>query len=458
MLIHPLNFKTIVLFFCPTFLQDHWSRIEASPLSFRLIRGTFWSLTGAVIARGFALLSSIIVAKLLGKEEFGELSIIQSTVWMFQVFAGLGLGLMATKYVAEFRTNDPHKSGRIIVLSNFMAAAAGALIAISFFILAPWLAKNPLAAPHLTDSLRIGAVMVFLGAMIGAQTGALCGLEAFKSISRVNLITGVLSCPMIVFGAYFGGIGGAIWGQATSMGLIWLMNQTVLKAEARQAGIPIVIEHCMKEWNALCNFSLPIILSSVAIASANWVSKTMLANQLNGYAGLGVFTAAEKWSQLTLFLPSSMSLAILSILSNLYGTQNIDAYRKIFKTNLLINLALVLTVSVPLIIFSRSAMRAYGKDYQNGWITLALLSATTIPVVSNTFFGQILVSIGLIWWRFALDIFFAILIIFCSWWLIPIYNENGLAVSNLIAFACVALILVFFVRHIFRKMNILSLF
>ena len=53
---------------------------------------------------------------------------------MFQVFAGLGLGLMATKYVAEFRTNDPQKSGRIIVLSNLVAAGIGVVIALLFFI------------------------------------------------------------------------------------------------------------------------------------------------------------------------------------------------------------------------------------------------------------------------------------------------------------------------------------
>ncbi len=54
---------------------------------------------------------------MLGKEEFGKLGIVQSTVGMFQVFAGFGLGLTATKYVAEFRDSDPAKTGRIIGLS-----------------------------------------------------------------------------------------------------------------------------------------------------------------------------------------------------------------------------------------------------------------------------------------------------------------------------------------------------
>lgn len=454
MLTRPLNIKPIVLFICPTFLQKYWNRVQASPLSLRLIRGTFWTLLGAFIARGFSLLSSIIVGNLLGKEEFGELSIIQNTVLMFQVFAGLGLGLMATKYVAEFRTKDPQKSGRIIVLSNLVAAGIGVVIALLFFFIAPFLAQNPLGAPHLSNLLKIAAIMIPVGTLIGTQTGALWGLEAFKTISRVNLIAGAFSFPLIVVGAYFSGLEGAVLGQAAAMGLNCLLNHKAIKAETQANGINLSILYCMKEWNALCNFSLPIILSSVVVAVANWVSKTILANQLNGYAELGVFTAAEKWGQLILFLPSSMSLSILSILSNLYGIQNIDAYRKIFKSNLLINLSLVLIISVTLIIFSRPAMAAYGVDYQDGWITLTLLSAGTVPTLLNTFLGQILVSAGLIWWRFALDMLFAVLIIFCSWLLIPIYNKNGLALSNLAAFACIAPLLASVVRHVFRRMKI----
>src|ERR1022692_3038167 len=41
---------------------------------------------------------------------------IQSTVGMLGIFAGLGLGITATKYVAELRSHDPERAGRIIAL------------------------------------------------------------------------------------------------------------------------------------------------------------------------------------------------------------------------------------------------------------------------------------------------------------------------------------------------------
>ena len=52
---------------------------------------------------------------------------IQSTVGMFGVFAGFGLGLTATKHVAEFRQSDPERDGLIIGLSALIAIGTGGL-------------------------------------------------------------------------------------------------------------------------------------------------------------------------------------------------------------------------------------------------------------------------------------------------------------------------------------------
>ena len=92
----------------------------------RFAKGAFWSLVGAVLAQGLGLGASIVTARILGKVGFGELGMIRSTVGMFGVFAGLGLGLTATKHVAEFRSNHPEKAGRVIGLSAIVATFSGA--------------------------------------------------------------------------------------------------------------------------------------------------------------------------------------------------------------------------------------------------------------------------------------------------------------------------------------------
>ncbi|MFH1634310.1 MAG: oligosaccharide flippase family protein, partial [Chloroflexota bacterium] len=227
-----MNVKSIASTCCPSFLRPLFGRIENSPIGSRLALGVFWSMAGSVISRGLMLCATVLVARMLGKTGYGELGMIQSTVGMFGVFAGFGLGLTATKHVAEFRQSDPERAGRIIGLSGLFAMGTGGVMALGLLIFAPWLAESTINAPHLVGVLRISALILFINALNGAQTGALSGFEAFKTIAHVNLFIGLISFPILVSGAYFGGLTGAVWALAINLCFNWLLNHLALRKEA----------------------------------------------------------------------------------------------------------------------------------------------------------------------------------------------------------------------------------
>lgn len=87
------NIRNFLYNACPRFLRPGWERLEESTIGLRLARGAFWSIVGASVSRGLMLAASILVARILGCEVYGEFSIIRSTVSMFLVFAGFGLGM-----------------------------------------------------------------------------------------------------------------------------------------------------------------------------------------------------------------------------------------------------------------------------------------------------------------------------------------------------------------------------
>src|SRR5579862_80744 len=95
----------------PHMFEGLWTKLEASPVGERLVRGTFWSTAGTVVSRFLALAAAILAARIIGKVIYGELGIIQSTVGLFGTLAGFGMGTTASKFVAELRTKDPSKAG-----------------------------------------------------------------------------------------------------------------------------------------------------------------------------------------------------------------------------------------------------------------------------------------------------------------------------------------------------------
>ena len=116
-------------------VAKHRELVPPGSLRSRFALGMFWSLAGAVISRGFLLAASVACARFLGKDGFGALGMIQSTAGTFGIFAGLGLGSTAAKYVAEFRRQDPAKTGRILALSASATFIFGSVMTVALILL-----------------------------------------------------------------------------------------------------------------------------------------------------------------------------------------------------------------------------------------------------------------------------------------------------------------------------------
>jgi O-antigen/teichoic acid export membrane protein len=427
-------------------VAKHRELVPAGSLRARFTLGIVWSLAGAIVSRGFLLAASVVCARFLGKEGFGALGMIQSTVGMFGIFAGLGLGLTATKYVAEFRRQDPAKAGRILALSAFAAFISGGVITMLLILLAPYLAKNVLATPQLAAPLAIGSGLVFFGAMNGAQTGALAGFEAFRTIARVNVISGVASFPLIVLGVWRGGLQGAVWGSVAALAINWALNNRALRRECANANVSYQFASCHRELRILHRFSLPAFLASIVVGPTIWACNALLVHQPDGYAELGIYSAADKWRLLILFVPTSLAGTTLPMLSNLYGAGDSDAYTKVLNLNLLLNLALTAFLAIIVSACALPVLSIYGTSYRSAWPILLILAFSAIPEALNNILGYAMISSGSIWWRLWFDVLLATVLMGFGWWAIPRWGAEGLAVAYGLAFSATALGLLLFMR------------
>jgi len=430
-----VSIRHIIHVFCPQRLKPYWSRIESSDIGSRLAGGAFWVLAGSIISRGLMLCATILVARFLGKTVYGELGMIQSTIGMFGVFAGFGLGLTATKHVAEFRTTAPERAGRIIAISGLFAMFSGGVIATSLLIFAPWLAEHTINAPHLTNVLRIGAIILFINALNGAQTGALSGFEAFKTIAGVNLFVGLLSFPILVTGAYFGNLTGAAWALVINLSINWLLNHLALRKEAHQQNIPFTFQNCTKEWHILWKFSLPAALSGFVVGPVNWACGALLVNQPNGYAEMGIFNAANQWRLAILFIPQMLGQVLLPLLSNLHGKSEDKHYKKVLRLNLFLNTSLAVLVVIPLSLLANFIMKTYGSGFDEGSNVLRILAFSAVLVAANSVVGHAIVSKGKMWFGCIFNCLWAIaLLTVASILLQKGYGALGLAYATLIAY------------------------
>jgi O-antigen/teichoic acid export membrane protein len=403
------------------------------------------------------LLSSLMIARVLGVEVYGEYGIIRSTVNMFAVFAGFGLGLTATKHISEFRISDPIRAGRIMTLTNLFALVTGGMVASGIYIAAPWIAAETINAPHLFLELRICAIILFLSALNGAQTGALAGFEAFKSIARVNLCVGLASFPLLVTGAFWAGLRGAILALATTIAINCWLNHRALCIESLRCGVPLFVKDCLIEWPILWKYSLPAAASGVMVGPVFWACNAILVNQPNGYKEMGIFDVANQWRMAILFVPGMVAQIALPMLSSLNSLDDQVRYRKVLKWNVLINGGVALAISVPVLLLSPWIMASYGKGFEGGVGVIVVLILSSVPMAITTVIGKGIASKGRMWMGLFLNLAWAMVLFSLCWIFIHKgYGALGLALGNIFAYSFHILWQTFYLRKLLKPHHVLS--
>jgi O-antigen/teichoic acid export membrane protein len=416
------------------------SEANSSPsLGTRFVRGASWSLIGMGTAQGLAVVASIVTARLLGKVTFGEFGMVTGTVGAFGIVAGLGLGLTATKYIAEHRTTNPARAGRILGLSTQVAAISGGAVALALFVFAPWLAARTLNAAHLSTELRLGCVLLLLNALDGMQIGALAGLEAFKATARISMVRGVLTFPLLIAGVWFFGLIGAVAATVVIGALGWWLSQTALRREAAHAGIQISYCGTRSDLPILWHFSLPALLSAAMVVPVMWLATAVVANQPGGYGELGLFNAANQWRTALMFLPSVLLRVALPLMSSSIDVSRSNDFGKTLLLTQSLTVAIVLPAGALLMFLADWIMQLYGPEFAHaapvliGVICSIMISSIGIAA------GAAIEAKGKMWVGFALNLSWAVVLITAVWFSAPDWGARSLAFGSAIAYLVLSL-------------------
>lgn len=358
-----------------------------------------WLLVGSVVSQGTAFVCSLVAARMLGKSLFGELAMVQSTALTVANVAGAGIGITATRYVAEFKHTAPERVGALLALTSIIAAVAGGTLATALYIFAPAVAGGALNAPHLEGLLRVSSFYLLFITLNGYQLGALVGLEAFDATAALNsgqalaalLLTTVLTPAL--------GVYGAVLALTASAGAGWLVCQVVVRRKCRSAGIKVNYRLAHRERHALLHFALPAAVAGVVGQIGMWASNALVVRGAHGFSELAAFNAANAIRQLILFAPTILSRVAFPVMCRLRGRTGHSGYRESFNLNLKLTVGLASAVAVPLVLCAPTLLAFFGRDFRENGTVLVLLSAAALLEVSACAFYQAVVSFGRLWWH-----------------------------------------------------------
>ncbi len=405
----------------------------------RYLGGTFWFTLGVGGAQAATFVATIVAARLLGTEAFGRFGIIQSTLGMFGLVAGLGMGLTNKRYVSELRESDPLRCGQVIAFSTSISWFSAGAMALGLILFAPLLAGSVINAPDLVLELRIAAALMLLNGLNDAQLGALSGFEVFKRIALIYALRAGLTLVLLIGGVWLWGLPGLVGGMALTAACVWGYTGLVLRQVLHAAGVPVSYQNVWREGEVFLKFTAPALATSFLPAISFWVIRTVLVNYPDGYAQLGLFTAAEQWVMIMAFVPGAMNNVSLPILSNTYASKDRPRFRKAVVANLTLPVALSVVMAAVVALAAPWVAQVYGRSFAGMAPVLAWMCLVGVLRVFGGAVGSLVVAINRMWASFAINVLWGAVLVAAAIFFAP-YGALGLAWANLVAYTLQSLL------------------
>jgi O-antigen/teichoic acid export membrane protein len=345
----------------------------------RLIKGSALNFIAVAFNQGSTLIVNIIVARILMKETFGEYAMVQSTLLMVAALSQLASGYTASKYVAEYRSIDPERAGRIMGLCALVSTLMAGVGAILLIALAPCLAANILKAPHLAVALMIGSGFLFFSSINGYQTGALSGLEAYASLAKAGVASGIVAVTAISLGAWWGGLNGTLIGLSISAFVRCVIHNRWLRLESRVQDItPLYRGSLSREKVIIIKFALPAAIAGYYSMPMIWLANSILVRQPGGYGEMALYASSLSLRMLVLFIPQVINNVSLSILNHIKGSENWQHYNRVYRSNAFIVFLVTLIGGFVVGLFGDTILGVFGKEFSGGEKILKILMISTV--------------------------------------------------------------------------------
>ena len=419
--------------FIPKLLSSHMFK--------RVFLSSLWGLFGTSVSRLIVMASMILAARLLGQSDFGQFSLIQTTLGVAGVLAGAGLGATATRFVAQYLRSDLLRAGGVVALIYQISLVTVSLTLIIMIYFSDNIADSLLKTKTLKNEVILGSLLVALLVMSNIQSGLISAFERFDLIAKLNIIESLVSILFMSIFINKLGISGAILGLILGSLSSFIIGLYITKNLMHNFKIRLDFKKSWENWAILQKYSLPNLLSNLVALPVLWLAMTWVVKEPFGFSELGIYNAAYQWHGPIIFIPMILMSVSIPILVEHWENGDRSKFR-LFTMRICGFTFIFAFIPAILVSFaSVSVMGLYGTGFEKGWLILVLLmSAAPFHAVAKIMSGALL-SMNQAWWLLGANFFWGIILLGIARSLLPTMGIKGLAIAFLISYVVLSLVL-----------------
>ncbi|MGQ9460592.1 MAG: oligosaccharide flippase family protein [Candidatus Bathyarchaeaceae archaeon] len=363
--------------------------------------GSFQLFVGVATSTITMAIGTIILTRLLSREEYGLYSVALIPSLMINLFRDWGVNSAITKYVAHYRAAKREEDIREIISAGltFEIATGLALSLLSVFLagfiastMNAFRSKMGLAPyPNLAPLISIVSISIFSGSLLTAAQSSFVGFERmeFNSSTLIcqAIVKTVLSSLLVLLG--FGALG-AVLGYTFSFLVAGIIGASILyfllfrdlkRTKTNPSGKSKTLRNLLR-------YGVPLSISSILGGFLTQFYGFMMAFYCSGVM-IGEFQAASNFAVLLTFFTVPISTVLFPAFAKVDSKNESQLLKIVFMSSVKYTAMLLVPATAAVMVLSKPMI---GTLFGEKWVYAPFF--LTLYVISNLFSGFGNLSVG----------------------------------------------------------------
>jgi stage V sporulation protein B len=342
------------------------------------VKGSFHLMWGLVASTVISAVSTILVASLLGEDNYGLYTISLSAPLLIALFRDWGVHHAIIRYTAQSNVENKTSHIRTIFISGLIfEIAMGIALSLIGFLLSGYLATDVFKRPVILPFLEIASFTILATALMTAASAFFIGIEKMHLNSIMVVSHSILKTALIITLVLLGlGTYGAVTGFAVAAFLSGLIGAvlmfTIYKRLPKQNGSKLKIGENIK---IMFRYGLPISLGDIISGFLLQYYSFLLYIYVLDDALIGNLGIATKFVVLITFFATPVTTVLFPAFSKLDHRKEPETLKNVFQASVKYASLLVVPVAAMIMVLAQPAISTlFGTTYAEAPLFLSLLA------------------------------------------------------------------------------------
>lgn len=343
---------------------------------------------GKLFTYAARIVMALLLARVLGAEQYGLYSLAITTAVLFASFASLGLDTAVVRFVSAAVAKDDAAGVRgTIQVGIGLPGAIAAIAAVGVFAFSEQIATEVLDQPAVASLLDVTALLVLI-TVVNRQLVA--SLQGFKRIDlavaaeqfaqpvlRLGLIVILVVVGLSAWDAALAATVAA--GSATLLMAVFLERR--LRAVARAPG--------RREFRRLIVFAMPVYFSNIVTTLGHNI-QILLLGILGTLSAVGIFAIASQLNLVSALFHTSIVAATMPLFAEYQELGHRKASEGLYHLTSKWTFALNLPFFLVVVLFPSQLLGIFGPEFTDGAAALVILSFASLVNAATGTSGALL--------------------------------------------------------------------